>query len=113
MSMFGILPIAASGADAMQTWIDTAAGNVANMDDAVSMTQPAYAQQTPILAPAGNLAPGTPAQGVAVTSIQLGDTTGVVSDEPGSPLANATGEVKLPDVSMADQLTGMIEAQEN
>jgi flagellar basal-body rod protein FlgC len=113
VSMFGVLPIAASGADAMQTWIDTAGGNIANMDDAVSMTQPAYAEQTPILAPAGNLAPGTPAQGVAVTSVQLGDTTGIVSDEPGSPLANATGEVKLPDVSMSDQLTGMIEAQEN
>jgi flagellar basal-body rod protein FlgC len=113
VTMFGILPVAASGADAMQTWIDTAAGNIANMDDAVPATQPAYAEQTPVLAPAGNLAPGTPADGVAVTSIQLGDTTGDISYDPGNPLANAQGEVKLPDVSMSDQLTGMIEAQES
>jgi len=113
MSMFGVLPIAASGADAMQTWLDTAAGNVANMDDVVPTGQPAYAQQTPILAPAGGIVPGTPGAGVQVVTIQLGDTTGLLAHEPNHPLADAEGNVKLPDVSMSDQLTGMIEAQQS
>jgi len=113
MSLFGVLPVATSGADAMQTWIDTSAGNLANMDDAVPTGQPAYAEETPFLAPAGNQVPGTPGEGVAVTTIELGDTTGVVAHQPGNPIADAQGNVKLPDVSVADQLTGMIEAQES
>lgn len=120
MSLFGALPIAASGAEAMQTWIDTSAGNLANMGDQAVVGSPVYREQTPFLSPIGptaaQLAGGGPAaagDGVAVTSIALGSSTGVVSYEPTSPLADAKGDVVLPNISLAGQLVGMIEAQES
>lgn len=111
MNLFGVLPIAQSGADAMQTWINTSAGNIANMNDAAPVGTPTYAQQTPVLAPAAT-ANGA-GQGVRVAGIALGSTAGVVSHEPTSPLANAQGDVLLPQVSLSGQLVGMIEAQQS
>ncbi|MGH9088186.1 MAG: flagellar basal body rod protein FlgC [Acidimicrobiales bacterium] len=111
MSLFGVLPIAQSGADAMQTWIDTAAGNVANMNDAAAVGTPTYAQQTPVLTPGP--ASGGVGQGVRVAGVALGSTAGTVAHEPTSPLANAQGDVLLPQVSLSGQLVGMIEAQQS
>lgn len=111
-SLFGALGIAGSGVDAMQTWIDTAGGNIANMDDTVATDEPTYAEQTPVLtpdpAPLGSSGTG---EGVTVSSIALGDTTGQIEYDPENPLADAQGDVKVPDISMSDQLVGLIEAQ--
>ncbi len=112
MSLFGVLPIATSGANAMQTWIDTTAGNVANMDDAVAVDQPAYAPETPVFTAEAGQSPGTPGQGVAVAKVAMGSTTGVVVDDPGSPLADAEGQVRMPDVTLSTQLTGLVQADE-
>ncbi|MGH9082508.1 MAG: flagellar basal body rod protein FlgC [Acidimicrobiales bacterium] len=125
MSMFGALPIAGSGAEAMQAWIDTSAGNVANMDDPAPVGTPTYGEQTPVLTPVGSAgAPGVPGvpgaagpaqsagTGVEVSRIVEGSTAGVVAYEPTNPLANGQGEVLLPNVSLGTQLVGMIQAQE-
>ena len=111
MSLFGVLPIAQSGADAMQTWIDTSAGNIANMNDTAAVGTPTYAQQTPLLTPAP--ASGGVGQGVKVAGISLGSSAGIVAHQPTSPLANAQGDVVLPQVSLSGQLVGMIEAQQS
>lgn len=116
MSVFSALAISGSGADAMQTWLDTSAGNVANMNDATTVGSRAYGTQTPVLVPV----PGTPSptgaapgDGVAVSKIAIGTTKGVIAYEPTSPLANTKGEVELPNVSIGTQMTDMISAQEN
>ena len=113
MSLFGALSIVGSGVDAMQTWIDTAGGNIANANDVTSTNQPAYAAQTPVLAadpvPMGSSGVG---QGVTVTGIALGSTAGLLQHDPGSPLANVQGNVRVPAISMADQLVSLIEAQD-
>lgn len=113
MSLFGALPIAGSGIDAMQTWIDTSGGNIANANDVTPTSQPTYAAQTPVLtadpAPAGSDGIG---QGVSVTSIALGSTAGVLQQDPTNPLADAQGNVRTPAISMADQLVSLIEAQD-
>lgn len=111
MSLFGVLPIAQSGADAMQTWIDTSAGNLANMEDAAPVGTPTYGQQTPVLVPAGS--GGATGQGVAVAAVAVGTTKGQIAYEPTSPMANAQGEVALPQMSVASQMVGMIEAQQS
>ncbi len=114
MSLFGALPIAGSGIDAMQTWIDTTGGNLANVDDVTTTSSTAYAAQTPILTAIGSGMPGFMAdgEGVSVSSIELGSDTGVIESDPDSPLADASGEVRVPDVSMSDQLVSLIEAQQ-
>ena len=114
MSLFGVLPIAGSGIDAMQTWIDTTSGNLANIDDTTTTSSAAYAAQTPILTAAGGGMPGsiTDGQGVSVSAIALGPSAGLVEADPNSPLADANGEVRVPDISMSDQLVSLIEAQQ-
>lgn len=116
MSMFAAIPISASGAEAMQTWIDTSAGNVANMNDVAAVGSKAYAAQTPILTPiAGGVSPTgpVPGEGVAVSRVALGTSKGVVTYDPTNPLANAQGDVVVPNISLADQMVGMIAAQES
>jgi flagellar basal-body rod protein FlgC len=49
--------------------------------------------------------------GVKVAGIALGDAQGRVSHQPDHPLADAEGNVRLPDIDMADQMTQLIIAQ--
>jgi len=44
-------------------------------------------------------------------SVVEGSTAGVLAYEPNNPIAGANGEVRLPDVSISDQLVGLIQAQ--
>ncbi|MCU1495384.1 MAG: protein of unknown function domain protein [Acidimicrobiaceae bacterium] len=110
MTLFSALGIAGTGVDAMQTWIDAAGGNVANANDAVATNQPAYAEQTAVFTPVTAAIPGDPGQGVQV-SIAEGSTAGVIAYEPNNPIADNQGDVKLPNVSLSDQLVGLIQAQ--
>lgn len=114
MSLWGALSIAGTGADAMQTWIDTSAGNIANMDDESAVGSATYGQQTPVLAPVAPtpLVGGT-GDGVEVAKVSVGTTRGVVEYQPTSPLANNQGQVVVPNVDLADQMVGMIQAQES
>ena len=111
MTLFGAIGISGSGIDAAQTWINTNAGNLANANDAVPTSQGAYATQTPVFVPVG--VPGQVGAGVSVSGIQLGDTVGVVAYQPGSPIADRNGDVRLPDVNTGAQMVGLIQAQED
>lgn len=114
MSLWGALSIAGTGVDAMQTWLDTSAGNVANMSDEAAVGSTVYGAQTPVLAP---IAPtpivGGTGGGVEVAKVSVGTTKGVVEYQPTSPLANGQGDVVVPNVDLANQLAGMISAQES
>lgn len=111
MTLFSALNIARTGLDAMQTWIDTAGGNIANANDAVATNAPAYAEQSAVLTPVSAAVPGQSGQGVSVT-VAEGSTAGVIAYEPHNPLADRNGDVKLPNVSISDQLVGLIQAQD-
>lgn len=114
MSLWSALSISGTGADAMQTWIDTSAGNVANMNDQAPVGSPAYGEQTPLFVPvAPTPASGGTGEGVMVAKVSIGTTKGVVQYQPTSPLANAQGDVVVPNVDLADQMVGMIQAQDS
>jgi flagellar basal-body rod protein FlgC len=98
MTMFAAIGISGSGIDAAQTWIDTNAGNLANMNDLVATARPAYAQETPVFVPVSGIQ--GQGQGVRVSGVALGST-----------VADANGNVRAPDIQVGDQLVGMIEAQ--
>lgn len=111
MSLFNAIDISATGVNAMQTWIDASAGNIANANDAVATNQPAYAEQSAVLSALPATGSGQAGNGVAV-HIALGSTAGVIEPSPSNPLADASGNVKLPNVSLADQLVGLMQAQD-
>jgi flagellar basal-body rod protein FlgC len=110
MSLFGAFNISASGIDAAQTWINTTAGNIANANDVAPVSGKAYQAQTPVYTPTTSLPDGS-GDGVAVAGIDLGDSTGIVESDPTSPLANSQGLVRVPDVSMGQQLVNLVQAQ--
>jgi flagellar basal-body rod protein FlgC len=111
MSLFGSIGISASGIDASQTWINAAAGNIANAQDAVSTNQAAYQAETPVLTPVTSTVPGTVGDGVTVSAVDLGSAAGIVTYDPSNPLSNAQGLVRYPDVSTPTQLVDLVEAQ--
>ena len=110
MSLFGAIAISGSGIDAAQAWINTTAGNLANANDTVSTSSAAYATQTPVFTPTG--ISGQIGDGVDVSGIQLGSTAGQIEHDPGSPLADSQGDVRVADVNLGSQMVGLIQAQE-
>jgi len=110
VSLFGALDISASGVNAAQMWINTSAGNIANANDVSSTSSAAYQAQTPVFVPGVSLPDGT-GSGVAVAGIALGSSTGIIESNPQSPLADGQGLVRVPDVSMSDQLVNLVQAQ--
>lgn len=109
MTLFGAINISGSGINAAQTWINTSAGNLANANDVVPTSSGAYATQTPFFVPVG--VPGQVGSGVAVSSIQLGDTVGVIEYQPSNPMADKQGNVRVPDVNTGAQMVSLIQAQ--
>jgi flagellar basal-body rod protein FlgC len=128
MALFGVLPISGSGLDVMQTWLDTIAGNVANMNDGTNPANQAYQPQYVFAVPI----PGNPesqnidnqvGQGVAVGAVELSNST-VLAYQPNNPEAasqsevvqgtvpaNEQGMVKYPNVDLGSQMVDAVMAQ--
>ena len=113
MSLFDAIGISGTGISAMQTWIDTTSGNLANINDKVAAGQPTYAQQTPVFTPVSGSSASPTGDGVAVSNIALGSTAGETALDPTSGVANSQGQVSTPSISMSDQLVQMMEAQQS
>ncbi len=112
MSLFGALPIAATGIDAAQTWIDATAGNIANANDTTSTAKPAYQDQSVVATPLSPIGPNGVGQGVT-TSVLLGNPKGQLAYQPGNPLANAQGMVRYSGVNLGEQMVNLVMAQTN
>jgi flagellar basal-body rod protein FlgC len=111
MSLFGAIDVSGTGVNAMQSWIDADAGNIANADDTVATGTTPYEAEVANLAPASPAAAdGTP--GGVTVNVSAASSPGVIEQDPANPLADSKGNVLLPDISLGDQLVGLIQAQE-
>ena len=104
MSMNAI-GIAGSGLDVNRQWLNAISDNIANMNDVSPTSGPAF-QARYVVAQAGA---GT--SGVFVKGTVLGSSTGIVESDPTSPLADAEGNVRMPDIDLGDQMGQLIMAQ--
>ncbi len=107
MTMFGTMNTASSGLVVYRKWLDAVSDNIANMNDVRSTSDSAF-QARYVLAQAANYGD---AGGVQVGGIALGDSKGRVVYQPDHPLADAEGNVRIPDIDLADQMTQLIIAQ--
>ncbi len=108
--MFNAIGTAATGLNVYQTWIDALGNNLANINDESPTSGRAF-QATFVQAqalPAGSNGIGG---GVAVTALPLGDPNGRMTYSPDSPLADAQGYVRRPDIDMSQQMGNLIMAQ--
>jgi flagellar basal-body rod protein FlgC len=97
--------IAGTGLTAHRQWLDAISDNLANINDVSATSGPAF-QARYVVAQAGS---GT--SGVAVTGTALGDAAGRIVNQPDNPLADADGNVRYPDIDLAEQMGALIMAQ--
>lgn len=104
MGAFDMLHIAGSGLGMHQTWLDLLSNNIANANTVRATSGPAFQAQ---YAMAQSLEPG----GVRISGIASGDPTGRVVHAPDHPLADADGNVRMPDIDLGSQMSQLIMAQ--
>lgn len=104
MGAFDLLGIAGSSLGMHQTWLDSLANNIANVNTVVATSESAFQAQLVTAAP-------RPGGGVDVAGIALSDAAGTVVHDPDHPLADADGNVRAPAVDMSSQMSQLIMAQ--
>jgi flagellar basal-body rod protein FlgC len=106
--MFDALGITGSAMHVHQTWMDAISDNLANVNTVRASNQPAFQARYVVAQSVEN---GSTGAGVAVGGIELGDATGRLVNDPSNPLADANGNVRLPDIDLGEQMTTMIMAE--
>jgi flagellar basal-body rod protein FlgC len=104
MGAFDMLRIANTSLGFHQTWLDALANNIANVNTAKRTSESAFQAQMV-------MARSRPDGGVDVGGVALSDPTGRVVNDPESPLADADGNVRMPDVDLASEMSQLVMAQ--
>jgi flagellar basal-body rod protein FlgC len=104
MGAFDAFEIANTSLGMHQTWLDALADNIANVNTIKPTSENAFQGQMII-------AQALPGGGVEVAGIAETDPEGRVISDPDSPLADADGNVRAPDLDMSSQMTQLIMAQ--
>jgi flagellar basal-body rod protein FlgC len=106
--MFESLNISGSGMEVHKYWMDAIADNIANVNTARPTNEKAFQARYVIAQSVEN---GGTGAGVTIGGIELGSEVGRLVSDPNSPLADAQGIVRQPDVDLGEQMTTMIMAQ--
>lgn len=107
MGMFDAISNAGSGLVVYRKWLDAVSDNVSNINDVAPTSGPAF-QARYVVAQArdyGN------AGGAQVGGIELGSAQGRLVYQPDNPLADKDGNVRMPDIDLAEQMGQLIIAQ--
>ena len=104
MGAFDMLRIANTSLGFHQTWLDALANNIANINTATRTDENAFQAQMVI-------AKSRPDGGVDVAGIAVSDPQGRVVNDPENALADADGNIRLPEVDLASQMSQLVMAQ--
>ncbi|UDY24072.1 flagellar basal body rod protein FlgC [Nocardioides sp. Kera G14] len=104
MGAFDMLSIANTSLGAHQTWLDALSDNIANVNTVTSTSQSAYQAKFAVFTPDAN-------GGVDVAGFAQSSAEGIEVSSPDSPLADADGMVREPDIDMSSQMSQLIMAQ--
>jgi flagellar basal-body rod protein FlgC len=104
MGAFDMLSIANTSLGAHQTWLDALAGNISNINTIKPMTESAATAKFTVFT-------SRPDGGVDVAGFAQSSPEGRVTYSPESPLADADGYVRAPDIDLSSQMSELIMAQ--
>jgi flagellar basal-body rod protein FlgC len=104
MGAFDMLRIANTSLGFHQTWLDALADNIANINTAKRTNENAFQAQMV-------MARARPDGGVDVAGIALSDPVGRVVNDPGNALADVEGNVRMPEVDLASEMSQLVMAQ--
>lgn len=102
---FDAIGIAGSALTVHRKWLDAVSDNLANMNNAAPTSGPAFQARYV------EAAEGTDGTGVYVQSTPTGSAEGRLVYQPDHPLADADGNVRYPDIDLAEQMGALIVAQ--
>jgi flagellar basal-body rod protein FlgC len=108
MSMFNVFNIAGSAMNAQSQRLNTVASNLANADSAASANGEVYKAKQVVFAatPMGD----DGATGVSVQSVIDDPSPMKTVYDPKNPLADAKGNVTMPNVNVVEEMVNMISA---
>lgn len=108
--MFDAINTSGTGLTAYRAWIDVIANNIANVNTVKPMSGNAFQAQ---FAQAQEIAAGPDGigRGIRITALPTSSREGIPTYEPDSPLADAEGYVRRPDIDMSQQMGDLILAQ--
>ena len=104
MGAFDMLRIANTSLGFHQTWLDALANNIANVNTVKRTSENAFQAQMV-------MSRARPDGGVDVAGITLSDPAGRVVNDPENALADAEGNVRMPEVDLASQMSQLVMAQ--
>lgn len=102
---FDAIGIAGSALTVHRKWLDAVSDNLANMNNAAPTSGPAFQARYV------EAVEGTDGTGVYVKSTTAGSAEGRLVYQPDHPLADADGNVRYPDIDLAEQMGALIIAQ--
>lgn len=108
MSTFSIFDIAGSAMAAQSKRINVSASNMANADSAVGPDGQPYRAKQVIFKVNG--APGQETGGVSVSDVVESNAPDRLVYEPGNPLADKNGYVRMPNVNVVGEMVNTISA---
>jgi len=107
---FDTFDVGRSGLTLSKTWLDTIANNIANVNTVHPAGQQPFRATYLVAQEIGRALPGQNGQGVRVVGQVDDASTPAVVSAPGNPLADANGNLTLPVVDLAVEMTNMIMA---
>ena len=108
MSLFNVFQVSASAMSAQSMRLNAVASNMANADSVVSADgRPYRAKQVVFQVDA---APGAATGGVKVSDVVESQAPDKLVYEPGNPLADANGYVKMPNVDVVGEMVNSMSA---
>jgi flagellar basal-body rod protein FlgC len=107
MTLFGAIGVAGTGMTVTRKWLDAVSDNISNINDVRSTSEDAFQAR---YVQAKEITSGDGGVQVAATVLS-GKTEGRIVYDPSNPLADADGNVKMPDIDLSSQMTQLIMAQ--
>ena len=104
MGAFDMLRIANTSLGFHQTWLDALANNIANINTAQPTSGNAFQAQMV-------MAKARPDGGVDVGGIAYSDPQGRVVNDPENAVADAQGNVRMPEIDLASEMSQLVMAQ--
>ncbi len=108
--MYDAINTSGTGLTAYRAWIDVLANNIANVNTIRRTSENAF-QASYVEAQEIGAGPDGIGRGVSVVDLPKGDPAGDLAYSPDSPLADAEGMVRRPDINMSQQMGDLILAQ--
>jgi flagellar basal-body rod protein FlgC len=106
--LFSVFGIAGSGVTVHRKWLDAIADNIANVNTVRSTSEEAFRARYVV---ARSVDYGDGIGGVEVAGTMQGSAEGKLVYDPQHPLADAEGNVRMPDIDLGSQMTQLMMAQ--